>query len=113
MNATPESKQKMMEALKRIHFDEEGRSVFDDEYMQDLNGEDKEPSGSGEHSEQTSFVCHSLVSYLAGFLLQCFLHLPELCAYPSIFTAFMSIRSFRDFAKCTPLNRNILLVTDI
>lgn len=48
LNATPESKQKMMEALKRIHFDDEGRSVFEDEYMQDLNGEDdEEPSASG------------------------------------------------------------------
>jgi hypothetical protein len=47
MNATPESKQKMMEALKRIHFDDEGRTVFEDEYMQDLDGEDEEPSGSG------------------------------------------------------------------
>lgn len=48
MNATPESKQKMMEALRRIHFDEEGRSVFEDENMLDLEGEDEEASGSGE-----------------------------------------------------------------
>ena len=47
LNATPESKQKMIEALKRIHFDEEGRSVFEDEYTQDLDDQDEEPSGSG------------------------------------------------------------------
>jgi hypothetical protein len=48
MNATPESKQKMLEALKRIHFDDEGRSVFEDEYLQDLNEEEDEESSSGE-----------------------------------------------------------------
>jgi len=57
MNATPESKLKMMEALKRIHFDEEGRSVFEDDYTEDIYGEeDDEPSGSGEFSEETSLV---------------------------------------------------------
>lgn len=62
LNATPESKQKMMEALKRIHFDEEGRSVFEDEYMQDLNGEDdEEPSESGTtfSNSQGSFFTRS------------------------------------------------------
>lgn len=50
MNATPESKQKMVEALKRIHFDEEGRSVFEDDFTQDLSEEEDNegPSGSGE-----------------------------------------------------------------
>lgn len=47
MNATPESKQKMLEALKRIHFDEEGRSVLEDEYLQDFNDDDEELSSSG------------------------------------------------------------------
>lgn len=48
MKATPESKQKMLEALKRIHFDDEGRSVFEAEYLQDLNEEEDEESSSGE-----------------------------------------------------------------
>jgi hypothetical protein len=48
MNATPESKQKMLEALKRIHFDDEGRSVFEDEYLQDINEDEDEESSSGE-----------------------------------------------------------------
>lgn len=47
LNVTPESKQRMLEALQRIHFDDEGRSVFEDDYMQVLNGEGEEPSEIG------------------------------------------------------------------
>uniref|UniRef100_A0A7I4BAU3 HIT-type domain-containing protein n=1 Tax=Physcomitrium patens TaxID=3218 RepID=A0A7I4BAU3_PHYPA len=52
LNVTPESKQRMLEALQRIHFDDEGRSVFEDDYMQVLNGEGEEPSEIGFDTEE-------------------------------------------------------------
>jgi hypothetical protein len=50
MTVSSESKQRMLEALKRIHFDEEGRSIFEDEELRDSNEDeedDEDTSGSG------------------------------------------------------------------
>ena len=68
MNATPESKQKIMEALDQIHFDEEGRSIFEDDYTQDLQGkEDEEPLELGER-----FSVDMAWRFFLAFLLQMF-----------------------------------------
>jgi hypothetical protein len=50
MTVSSESKQRMLEALKHIHFDEEGRSIFEDEELRNSNEDeedDEDTSGSG------------------------------------------------------------------
>ncbi|CAM6103596.1 unnamed protein product [Calypogeia fissa] len=45
IQASKESQQNMLEALKRIRFDDDGRSIIEDEVMGDEDGEDDDSDG--------------------------------------------------------------------
>jgi hypothetical protein len=63
MTVSSESKQRMLEALKRIHFDEEGRSIFEDEELRDSN-EDEEDDEDTSGSE--AFLTNETLQKFAG-----------------------------------------------
>lgn len=139
LNVTPESKQRMLEALQRIHFDDEGRSVFEDDYMQVLNGEGEEPSEIGKTLWE-DLACSKDYSYSLYSVLPDFYHMfhsygitysgiwrdffliisqkisrhvfivdLKLIFFRKLYLIFWSFTSFRYCAKCTSVIHHILL----